>query len=100
MTLGWRRFESWSNGQSWKDVTGSYLVLSEGKPGIADHLALSANSSSSVDEIWKQVENYGGTQLYADEFPYAGGPHHYAAYFRDPGGITFEIVAPSEPLAP
>ena len=72
-------------------------MLSEGETGIADHLALSADSSETVDTVWEQVETHGGRRLYGAEHPYAGGPEHYAAYFYDPGGIKFEIVASAKP---
>jgi predicted lactoylglutathione lyase len=69
-----------------------YLVLAAGDFNVQNHLAFSVNSQAIVDGIWHEVEVKGGKRLYEDEYPYADGHGHYAAYFLDPGCIKFEIV--------
>jgi hypothetical protein len=41
---------------------------------------------------------HGWRMLFADQYPYAGGTGHYAAYLENADGFEAELVAPSEAL--
>ena len=36
---------------------------------------------------------HGWTPLFADRYPWAGGPEHYAAYLENTDGFEVELVA-------
>jgi len=99
--LGWSVDQEWDNGTSWRcgDV---YLVttrppaLSGGVhdrrlPGI-NHLALHGGSEADVDRILGAAADNGWNSLYADRYPRAGGPDHYAAYLENEAGFKVEVV--------
>ena len=103
-SLGWRDFQDWPVGHSWRAEDGSYLVIEESpdmtapahernRPGL-NHLALNADSRQQVDEITVAAPHYGWSILFEDRHPHAGGPDHYAAFLVDDDGYEVEIVAP------
>ena len=100
--LGWREFQRWSDGVSWKRGA-TYLVVEASparvatghdrhRPGL-NHLALHAGSRARVDELVTAAPAHGWTLLFADRHPHAGGPDHYAAYLADRDGFEVELVA-------
>jgi hypothetical protein len=38
--------------------------------------------------------------MFADQYPHAGGPDHYAAYLENVDGFEAELVAPGELTLP
>jgi len=36
---------------------------------------------------------HGWVPLFADRYPHAGGPEHYAAYLEDQDGYEVELIA-------
>ncbi|WP_410640058.1 GNAT family N-acetyltransferase [Amycolatopsis sp. lyj-346] len=104
--LGWREFQRWPAGVSWR-LGGTYLVV-EASPalGAADHdrtrpglnhLALHVGSRAQVDELAERAADHGWRPLFADRYPYAGGPAHYAAYLENEAGFEVELVAVAGP---
>jgi catechol 2,3-dioxygenase-like lactoylglutathione lyase family enzyme len=59
-----------------------------------NHLAFKGSSRAQIDQIADWVRKSGNTLLYADRYPYAGGPNYYAVFCEDPDRIKLEVVAP------
>ena len=102
--LGWTLYQSWSDGRSWR-IGDAYLVVEQSsalRPGLPydrmrpglNHLAVHAPDETTVDRIQAAGPLHGWQQLFADLYPHAGGPEHYAAYLTDAAGFEVEIVAP------
>lgn len=105
-SLGWERAQDWPEGSLWEAACGPYLVLTtppltapqphdRHRPGL-NHLALCAPDRTTVDQVSQEAPERGWRQLYAERFPYAGGPEHYAAYLEDAQGFKVEVVAPRQ----
>lgn len=101
--LGYQQFQKWETGISWKKGD-FYYVISIGnqeliqapyqKGGIGlNHLAFATEKRETVDRLRGAIEKHGGVNLYDADYPYAGGPNHYALYFTDPEGMKMELVA-------
>ncbi|AOA01139.1 VOC family protein [Carnobacterium maltaromaticum] len=101
--LGYQEFQKWETGISWKKAD-FYYVLSIGdqeliqapyqKGGIGlNHIAFGTEKRATVDRLKEEIQAHGGKVLYAEDYPYAGGPDHYALYFNDPEGMKMELVA-------
>lgn len=102
--LGYKKFQQWETGQSWK-LEKTYIVFVQAEERFLDipyhrcrvglnHLVFHAESREQVDKLTNQLKDMGINILYKDKHPYAGGPDHYAVYFEDPDRIKVEIVAP------
>lgn len=102
--LGYKSYEKWDSGQSWK-LGETYIVFVQAEQRFLDipyhrsrvglnHLAFQADSHEQVDDITNKLKNNENTILYSNQHPYAGGHNHYAVYFEDPDRIKVEIVAP------
>ena len=61
-----------------------------------NHLAFKGTSRAQVDEVAAWAEASGHVSLYADQYPFAGGPDYYAFFGEDPDRIKVEVVAPPE----
>lgn len=103
--LGYEPHQQRSDGRSWK-LGSMYLVLeSARRPGDHDrrlpglsHLAFHAGDRSEVDRLWSAAPEHGWAPLYADRWPWAGGPEHYAAFLENEERFKVELVASgSEP---
>lgn len=106
--LGWREFQRWPAGVSWR-LGATYLVVEESpatsaaehertRPGL-NHLALHVATRAQVDDLADRAVNHGWRPLFADRYPHAGGPDHYAAYLEDEAGFEVELVAVEGPAA-
>lgn len=102
--LGYKNYQKWDSGQSWKRGE-TYIVFVQTQKRFLDipyhrsrvglnHLAFQAESYEQVNDITEKLKNKGYTILYPNQHPYAGGNNHYAVYFEDPDRIKVEIVAP------
>lgn len=100
--LGWAPGSSWSDGSDWRLGT-HYLVVTT-PPGLRDaphdrrtpgvnHLAFHGGTRAEVDALAGAATAHGWTPLYAERYPHAGGPDHYAAYLEDAFGHKVEVVA-------
>lgn len=100
--LGWREYQRWEHGVSWRLGAG-YLVVERSpaqraeehdrmRPGL-NHLGLHAGTPEQVDELTRAAVDRGWRPLFADRYPYAGGPDHYAAYLENEDGFEIELVA-------
>jgi catechol 2,3-dioxygenase-like lactoylglutathione lyase family enzyme len=100
--LGWEQYQDWDAGRSWR-YEGTYLVVEQSpaltagvhercRPGL-NHVALHAGSPSTVDSLTVEAAAHGWTPLFADRYPHAGGPDHYAGYLEDRDGFEVELVA-------
>lgn len=101
--LGWADFQDWPGGHSWRAPDGSYVVVEQSPdltgeahlrtaPGM-NHLAVTAADTETVDAIAGSAPEHGWQPLFADAYPHAGGPDHYAAFLTDEDGYELEIVA-------
>ena len=100
--LGYRVQDTWPTGCTW--VLGeTYVVLESGpdlrgdehdrrRPGL-NHLAFHAGTPADVDDLAQRALEHGWSALFAERYPYAGGPHHYAAYLENADGFEVELVA-------
>lgn len=100
--LGWREYQRWERGVSWRRGA-SYVVVEDSPartgdrhertaPGI-NHLALHAGTRADVDRITAAAPEHGWRLMFADRHPHAGGPEHYAAYLENADGFEVELVA-------
>jgi hypothetical protein len=62
------------------------------RPGL-NHLAFHAGDSQCLDALHAQARTHGWTPLFADRYPHADGPGHYAAYLVNTDGFEVELVA-------
>ncbi|MGY4645109.1 VOC family protein [Cellulomonas sp. URHB0016] len=103
--LGFRPRDRWADGLSWSGPGGVYVVVECGpdvlagrldrrRPGL-NHLAFWAGSEADVDRLVAAGPEHGWTPLFADRYPFAGGPAHYAAYLENADGFEVELVARS-----
>lgn len=100
--LGWREYQRWPNGVSWRRGA-TYLVVEDSPdrvgerherrgPGL-NHLAWHAGEPAEVDRLTEQALARGWRLLFPEAHPYAGGSKHYAAYLETPDGFEVELVA-------
>ncbi|HTZ43164.1 MAG TPA: VOC family protein [Jatrophihabitans sp.] len=100
--LGGLPFQDWPHGRSWR-LGGWYLVIEQSpaltgnshdrrRPGL-NHLALTAGPAARVDALVAAAAGHGWSQLFAAEYPHAGGPDHYAGYLVNGDGFEVELVA-------
>ncbi|MBL7670320.1 MAG: VOC family protein [Bdellovibrionaceae bacterium] len=103
-TLGYKQFQEWHEGISFK-LADTYIVFVQEeakhldsiynrcRPGL-NHLAFHATSRQQVDELTSQLRERQVRILYEDRHPHAGGSGSYAVFFEDPERIKVELVAP------
>ena len=100
--LGWREYQRWPAGVSWK-LGLSYLVVEQSpaltgdghdrmRPGL-NHLALHVDTREHVDALAAEALQHGWRPMFADRYPFAGGERHYAAYLENADGFEIELVA-------
>ncbi len=100
--LGFVVEHEWSSGQSWA-AGGSYLTLTTSpnltaaahdrrRPGV-NHLAFKGGTAGQVDAIMREAAAHGWRALYAERYPHAGGPNHYAGWLENSAGFKVEVVA-------
>jgi RimJ/RimL family protein N-acetyltransferase/catechol 2,3-dioxygenase-like lactoylglutathione lyase family enzyme len=100
--LGWREYQRWERGVSWRRGA-SYVVVEDSPAGTGarhertapglNHLALHAGTRADVDRITAAAPDHGWRLMFADRHPHAGGPDHYAAYLENADGFEVELVA-------
>ena len=100
--LGYRTFQDWPGGRSWRLADG-YIVVEQSpdlrtgehdrkRPGL-NHLAFHAGDRDRVDSLTVAATEHGWALLFADRHPRAGGPGTYAAYLANTDGYEVELVA-------
>lgn len=100
--LGYRPFQNWPGGRSWK-LGDTYIVLEQSpdlvgldhdrhRPGL-NHLAFHAGSRRRVDDLAVEAANHGWTLLFPELHPHAGGPQTHAAYLANADGYEVELIA-------
>jgi catechol 2,3-dioxygenase-like lactoylglutathione lyase family enzyme len=62
------------------------------KPGALHHLAFKATSQAEIDEAYEKIKNTGAQIVEPPRLYPQHGEHYYALFFKDPGGIKYEIV--------
>lgn len=104
--LGWREYQRWPRGVSWRHGP-SYVVVEDSpdrrgdrhertRPGL-NHLALHVRDRAELDRITAAAPDHGWRLMFADRHPYAGGPDHLAAYLENDDGYEIELVASEHP---
>jgi catechol 2,3-dioxygenase-like lactoylglutathione lyase family enzyme len=73
--------------QSLKDVN-----VHRRRPGSVHHIAFKASSDQEVDRLYPLIVAAGAEIVAPPQFYPQHGEHYYALFFKDPGGIKFEIV--------
>lgn len=100
--LGCELESEWPEGQSWS-VGGAYITFTTSpntvgtshnrrRPGV-NHIAFSVESTERADAIMENAPQHGWSPLYADRYPHAGGPEHYAGWLENSAGFKAEVVA-------
>jgi catechol 2,3-dioxygenase-like lactoylglutathione lyase family enzyme len=100
--LGYGPYQDWQHGRSWR-LGRTYLVVEQSpdmrgthhdrmRPGL-NHLAFHAGSRQEVDALALEASAHGWAPLFAERYPHAGGPQHYAAYLANTDGFEVELVA-------
>lgn len=100
--LGFTRESEWDAGETWA-AGGAYLTLTD-SPNLSDkphdrrapgvnHLAFALSTAGEVDAVMTAAPEHGWRPLYAERYPHAGGPQHYAGWLEDASGFKAEIVA-------
>jgi catechol 2,3-dioxygenase-like lactoylglutathione lyase family enzyme len=103
--LGYAEFQRWPVGRSWR-LGATYLVVEQSpdisagvhersRPGL-NHLAFHVDGRDRVDALATAAAENGWRPLFAERYPYAGGPEHYAAYLENADGFEVELVATPE----
>jgi hypothetical protein len=101
-SLGYEPYQTWIQGISWRRGS-TYIVLEESPdligrehqrtaPGL-NHLAFTAGARERVDALAEESAHHGWSPLFADIYPNAGGPEHYAAYLVNSDGFEIELIA-------
>jgi len=100
--LGYQPFQRWADGISFR-FGPTYLVFEHSPDLVAglhqrtraglNHLAFHAGDRASVDALAAAAPEHGWVPLFADRYPHAGGPEHYAAYLEDQDGYEVELIA-------
>src|SRR6266568_951213 len=91
--LGWQPYQNWTEGRSWR-IGDAYLCVEQSsavRPGLPydrmrpglNHVAVHAPDRATVDRLHATGPEHGWDRLFADVYPHAGGPEHYAAYLVD-----------------
>ncbi|WP_055492381.1 VOC family protein [Streptomyces sp. TP-A0356] len=104
--LGYRPYQEWRHGRSWRQ--GPVYVVVEQSPAMGgthhdrmrpglNHLAFHAGSRRDVDALADTAAAHGWVPLFAERYPHAGGPGHYAAYLANSDGFEVELVAVDGP---
>ncbi|MEV6025451.1 VOC family protein [Streptomyces sp. NPDC052036] len=104
--LGYLPYQEWQHGRSWRQGP-SYLVVEQSpamdgtrhdrmRPGL-NHLAFHAGTRENVDALAGEAPRHGWNPLFAERYPHAGGPQHYAAYLVNTDGFEVELVAGDRP---
>lgn len=100
--LGYRSFQEWPGGRSWR-LRDTYLVVEQSpdlrgddhdrhRPGL-NHLAFHAGGRRRVDELASAGPAHGWTLLFPDRHPHAGGIGTHAAYLANTDGYEVELIA-------
>ncbi|MGQ4267495.1 VOC family protein [Nocardiopsis changdeensis] len=100
--LGYKPFQEWSGGRSWR-LGSTYIVVEQSpdmlgephdrrRPGL-NHLAFHAGGPDRVDALTEAALDHGWALMFADEHPHAGGPQTYAAYLSNTDGYEVELTA-------
>jgi catechol 2,3-dioxygenase-like lactoylglutathione lyase family enzyme len=100
--VGFTLDSEWSGGQTWS-AHGAYLTLTispnlsspvhDRRSAGLNHLAFKAGSREETDAIMAEAPGRGWRPLYADRYPHAGGPDHYAGWLENSAGFKVELVA-------
>jgi hypothetical protein len=56
-------------------------------------VAFHGGSRDNVDRLRELAVDSDWFELYADKYPHAGGPEHYAAFLINSDGYEVELVA-------
>ncbi|WP_447003174.1 VOC family protein [Saccharothrix isguenensis] len=100
--LGWAEYQRWPAGVS-RRLGPTYLVV-EQSPALdthhrlatgLNHLAFHVADRTGVDRLVDAATSHGWSPLFADKYPHAGGPEHYAGYLENTDGFEVELVASS-----
>lgn len=100
--VGFSLESEWPEGRSWS-AGGAYLTITT-SPTLSDvvhdrrraglnHLAFEGGSASEVDVTMSAAAAHGWRPLYAERYPHAGGPDHYAGWLENRDGFKVELVA-------
>lgn len=101
--LGYTVNQKWNKGISYTIDGGGYIVFVQAEPrrtqqsynrtnvGL-NHLAFSISDKKLLEQIRAELKDLNYQELYAENYPYAGGKKHYALYFEDPDRIKVELV--------
>jgi hypothetical protein len=100
--LGWTTDAEWSGGATF--VAGETYISVTTTPNTVDaahdrrrpgvnHLAFAGGTPAQVDTLMSEAPAHGWRPLYADRYPHAGGPAHYAGWLENAAGFKVEIVA-------
>ena len=102
--LGWRpdHDRDWPRGRIWTHPAGMYVVL-EQSPDVTgphdrcraglNHLALRVAGRAALDGLRAECAGHGWSELFAAQYPHAGGPEHTALFLENAQGFEVEIVA-------
>jgi len=99
--LGYQQFQEWPGGQGWR-LGPTYLVVEQSpdmtsgkhertRAGL-NHLAFHTGRHECLDELVERAPANGWHQLFAEQYPHAGGPDTYAAYLVNTDGFEVELV--------
>lgn len=95
--LGYKIYQQWGNGISFI-LNETYIVFVQAKKIVLEynrtrvglnHLAFTV----PTNKIRSQLLKFKYKELYAEQYPHAGGTESYALYFEDPDRIKVEVVS-------
>jgi catechol 2,3-dioxygenase-like lactoylglutathione lyase family enzyme len=102
--LGHEVFQDWPGGRS-RRLGPTHLVVERSpdqlgeaherrRPGL-NHLAFHTGERADVDALVGAGPAHGWAPMFAERYPWAGGPEHYAGYLENSDGFEVELVARS-----
>ncbi|MFB9925408.1 VOC family protein [Amycolatopsis halotolerans] len=100
--LGYRQFQDWAAGRSWR-LGPTYLVVEQSpaltadrhdrcRPGL-NHLAFHVVDAATVERLAADAARHGWQLMFPEKHPHAGGAGHYAAYLQNDDGFEVELVS-------
>lgn len=101
-SLGYKEFQSWDGGRSWR-LGATYVVVEQSpaltadrhdrcRPGL-NHVAFHVEDAAAVEQLSADAVEHGWRLMFPDRHPHAGGDQHYAAYLENTDGFEVELVA-------
>ena len=100
--LGELDWDASTDNRSWAHPDGTYIFLERSvdqldepydrlRAGV-NHLAFTCPDRRMLDRVRAESSGHGWHEMYADQYPHAGGEQHTALYLENSEGFEVEVV--------